>query len=127
MYRFFIGDETTQDRNRKQQERAKKLVLSSSIIQDLREEYLDTPVEITQGSRAQQIISKQQQEREQYEEEYMTRLPVNKSEQHTRRKLTTLGTLGAEITDFGGTSASKRKRQKYTKSKGKNYKRKRFH
>lgn len=97
-------------------------------MQDLREEYLDTPVEIAQSGRAQQILSKQQQEKQEYEEEYLTRLPINKKEKHMRRKLTTLGSLGDEITDFGGsTSNSSSRKRKFTKSKGKNFKRKRFH
>lgn len=125
-----LGDETAQERNRKQQERSKKLALSSSIMQDLREEYLDTPIEIAQSGRAQQILSKQQQERQEYEEEYLTRLPINKREKHARRKLTTLGTLGDEITDFGnsGAASNKNKKRKFTKPKGKkSFKRKRFH
>lgn len=96
-------------------------------MQDLKEEYLDIPIEISQSSRAQQIITKQQQERQSYEEEYLTRLPVSKSEKHSRRKLTTLGTLGDEITDFGASKSSNKKRKRLGKSKGKVFKRKRFH
>lgn len=111
------------------QERAKKHALSASIMQDLREEYLDTPIEVSQSSRAQQILSKQQQERQAYEEEYMTRLPVKKSEKHQRRQLTTLGSLGDEITDFGSArmSSGKRKRKFTPKSKGKSFKRRKLH
>lgn len=98
-------------------------------MQDLREEYLDTPIEVSQGSRAQQIITKQQQERQQYEEEYLTRLPLTKAEKHARRQLSTLGTLGDEVTNFGtSTSSGGKKRKRSFKSKGKkNFKRKRFH
>jgi U3 small nucleolar ribonucleoprotein protein LCP5 len=96
------------------QERTKKHMLSSSIMQDLREEYLDAPVEVSQTSRAQQILSKQQQEREEYEEEYMTRLPVSKSEKHKRRQLTTIGSLGDELTSFGATPKSGGKRKTET-------------
>ncbi|CAH1368419.1 hypothetical protein MTP99_009810 [Tenebrio molitor] len=125
----YAGDETAQERSKRMQERTKKHMLSSSIMQDLREEYLDAPVEVSQTSRAQQILSKQQQEREEYEEEYMTRLPVSKSEKHKRRQLTTIGSLGDELTSFGATpkSGGKRKRKRPIKSKGKSFKRKRFH
>jgi U3 small nucleolar ribonucleoprotein protein LCP5 len=125
----YAGDETAQERSKRMQERTKKHMLSSSIMQDLREEYLDAPVEVSQTSRAQQILSKQQQEREEYEEEYMTRLPVSKSEKHKRRQLTTMGSLGDELTSFGATpkSGGKRKRKRPIKSKGKSFKRKRFH
>lgn len=64
---------------------------SSSLIQDLKEEYLDTPVEVSGGSRAQQIMSKVQKEKEEYEEAYLIRLPVSKTEKHRQRRLTTLG------------------------------------
>lgn len=112
------------ERAKKQEERSKRHALSSSIMQDLREEYLDTPVEITQSSRAQQMLSRQQQERQEYEENYLTRLPVTKADKHKRRQLSTLGTIGDEITRFGN-AGGKRKR---TKSKGKkNFKKKRFH
>lgn len=127
---FGLGDESAQERNKRLQERTKKHMLSSSIMQDLREEYLDAPLEVSQTSRAQQMLSKQQKERQEFEEEYMTRLPVTKSEKHKRRQLTTLGSLGEEITDFGPSPSSgggKRKRKRPMKSKGKNFKRKRFH
>lgn len=120
---LFLIDEQDQ---KKQQERVKKLSLSSAIMQDLKDEYLDTPVEIAQTSRAQQLISKQEQERQEYEETYLTRLPLNKKEKHMRRQLTTLGTLGDEITDFGN-SSGKRKRKSTVQRKGKSFKRKRFH
>lgn len=112
------------------QERNKKLALSSAIMQDLREEYLDTPVEVSQSSRAQQVISKKERERQEYEETYLTRLPVNKADKHLRKQLTTLGTLGDEVTDFGSAAAKggvKRKRKSVGKVKGKRFKRKRFH
>lgn len=69
----------------------KILICRSSIIQDLKEELLDAPLEVSSGSRAQQMFSKQQKEKEEYEEAYLTRLPVTKAEKHRQRKLTTLG------------------------------------
>lgn len=36
-----------------------------------------------------------------YEESYFTRLPTTKQEHHRGRKITTLGTLGDELTRFG--------------------------
>lgn len=66
-------------------------IFSSSLVQDLKEEYLDVPTEVSAGSRAQQIMSKAQKEKEEYEEAYLTRLPVTKAEKHRNRKLTTLG------------------------------------
>lgn len=54
----------------------------------------------------------------------MTRLPVTKQEKHRRRQITTLGTLGEEITTFGessSVSAKKRKAQKKSKAKKSKY------
>lgn len=61
------------------------------MLQDLKEEYLDAPTEISSGSRAQQILSHAQKEKQEYEETYLMRLPVTKAEKHRQRKLTTLG------------------------------------
>lgn len=57
----------------------------------MKEECLDIPTEITEGSRAQQMLTRAQKEKEEYEEAYLTRLPVTKAEKHRQRKLTTLG------------------------------------
>lgn len=59
----------------------------------MKEEILDTPIEITDGSRAQQLLSREQKQKEEYEEAYLTRLPVTKAEKHRQKKLTTLGTF----------------------------------
>lgn len=58
------GDETAQTRQQKQLERAKKRALQSSVMQELREEYMDTPTEITQASAGQTVLSRNQRERE---------------------------------------------------------------
>jgi U3 small nucleolar ribonucleoprotein protein LCP5 len=84
-------DESKAERARKQLERAKKRALGSSIIQDLKDEYLDTPKEITGTNRAQQMLSREQQEKTEYEEAYLTRLPITKEEKRRQRRLTTLG------------------------------------
>lgn len=87
----YDGDESRQERQRKQQERAKKRALGLSIIHDLKEEFLDNPTEISGSSRAQQMLSASHREKEEYEETYLTRLPVTKAEKIRARKLTTLG------------------------------------
>uniref|UniRef100_A0A182JYS6 Sas10 C-terminal domain-containing protein n=1 Tax=Anopheles christyi TaxID=43041 RepID=A0A182JYS6_9DIPT len=127
-------EDTKADRARKQLERAKKRALGSSLIQDLKDEYLDTPVELSSSSRAQQILSRREREREEYEEAYLTRLPMTKADKHRNRKLTTLATLGDELTSFtdisvlnedypststGGGGGKKRKAGKVNKKHGK--------
>lgn len=122
------------DRARRQLERARKHALGSSLIQDLKDEYLDTPVELSSSSRAQQILSRREREREEYEETYLTRLPITKADKHRSRKLTTLATLGDELTSFtdlsvlnddypstseAGRGGKKRKATKVNKKQGK--------
>jgi len=101
------------------------------MLQDLKEEYLDIPTEVSSGSRAQQILLKAQKEKQEYEEAYLTRLPVTKAEKHMQRKLTTLGTLGDEILGdikaLSGTSSSKNKKRKKTSGKKRGGKKRKFH
>lgn len=61
------------------------------MIQDLQEELLDAPIEVSSGSHAQQMFSKQQKEKQEYEETYLTRLPVTKADKRRQRQLTTIG------------------------------------
>lgn len=84
-------DDSKAERARKQIERARKRALGSSLIHELKEEYLDTPMEISSSSRALQVLSRKEREREEYEEQYLTRLPLTKAEKHRSRRLTTLG------------------------------------
>ncbi|XP_035772585.1 neuroguidin-like [Anopheles albimanus] len=100
-------EDTKAERTRKQLERAKKRALGSSLIRDLKDEYLDTPVELSSSSRAQQILSRREREREEYEESYLTRLPVTKADKQRSRKLTTLASLGDELTNFTDLSVLK--------------------
>lgn len=151
----YDGDESRQERERKKQERAKKRALGLSIIHDLKEEFLDNPTEISGSSRAQQMLSSAQREKEEYEETYLTRLPVTKAEKIRERKLTTMGeweddlmglfyisfltvrlfsalnliagTLGDEMTRFGDAGkGSKKKRRAGGAAGDKKHKKRRF-
>lgn len=126
---YYDGDDKPADRDKKLIERAKKRAMTTSMLQDLKEEYLDAPTEISSSSRAQQIISTAQKEKQEYEEAYLTRLPVTKAEKHRQRKLTTLGTLGDDILNeisrdpklsgSGSGSGNKRKKRAGKKRGGK--------
>ncbi|KAJ8865599.1 hypothetical protein PR048_033119 [Dryococelus australis] len=226
---FAEGDESKVERQQRLLERARKAALNSSVIQELREEYLDTPVEVTHESSKRAVLSRERREREEssaarpgaaacrcprssggadvgrsidcykimlawllalqpeidegisdrgvsatwhgptkraqrmtlsvdrykiilagagqppaasavitgsvrfvkaarYEETYFTRLPVTKQERHKSRKMTTLGTLGEELTRFGdiralegvaGPSSTPKKRRSSMAKKGK--------
>lgn len=70
----YDGDETQAIKRQKLVDRAKKRALQSSVMQELREEYEDTPVEVqinTVGLKNKQ--SKYDFERQKYEEDYFTR------------------------------------------------------
>ncbi|XP_047516231.1 neuroguidin [Pieris napi] len=107
----------------KNKERAKKQFLNSSVMRELREEYSEAPTEVTTGNYVKHSISKQEQEKTEYEENYLTRLPVTKAEKNRRRKLTTVGMLADEIT--GSRSVSRK--HKIKSKKGKGFKRRKTH
>ncbi|XP_071565820.1 neuroguidin isoform X2 [Temnothorax longispinosus] len=126
----YDGDETMAEKIRKAGERARRRVVSNTVLRELKEEYLDAPVEDSQGlGEKRAILVREDKRKTEYEENYMTRLPVTKQEKHRRRQMTTLGTLGDEITTFGESStktAKKRKAQRKGKAK-KSFKKKRHH
>lgn len=110
---------------RKASERARRRAVSNTVLRELKEEYLDAPVEDSQGlGEKRAILVREDKRKIEYEENYMTRLPVTKQEKHRRRQMTTLGTLGDEITTFGESSAkSAKKRKAQRKGKAKKSKR----
>ncbi|XP_011338199.1 neuroguidin isoform X1 [Ooceraea biroi] len=126
----YDGDETMAEKIRKAGERARRRAVSNTVLRELKEEYLDAPVEDSQSMGEKRAILVREDKRKiEYEENYMTRLPVTKQEKHRRRQMTTLGTLGDEITTFGESSsksAKKRKVQRKGKAK-KSFKKKRHH
>ena len=80
----------------------KKRSLSKSIMEDLKRQHLDLPEEEhnhVDTLKAQHIAK--MKERIRYEEDNFMRLPLSKKEKHKRRQMTTIGTLGDEITYFG--------------------------
>ncbi|VVC43771.1 Sas10/Utp3/C1D [Cinara cedri] len=130
----YDGDESRAVKRQKELERAKKRALQSSVMQELREEYADTPVEMqinTVGLKNKQ--SNYDKERQKYEEDYFTRLPVTKKDKHRAKQISsiTLGKLGKEVTRFedisaalGGKINEKSGNKRKKKFKGKNLKKK---
>lgn len=119
-------DETAAEKKEKLQARERRRAVNSTLIDEWKEEFLDTPVEISGGSRAQQMISKAMKERERYEEDNLTRLPMTKADKHRQKRLSTMGMLGAELTSFGDNSGSGKKR-KSAGGKKKGGKKRKFH
>lgn len=125
----YDGDETNAEKMRKAGERARRRAFSGAVLQELKEEYLDAPTEDMHDISEKQIIMGRENKRKiEYEENYMTRLPVTKEEKHRRRQLTTIGTLGTDITNFGGSSSLLSKKRKDPKGKAKkSFRKKRRH
>lgn len=120
-------DETAAEKQEKLRERARKRAINSTLIDEWKEEFLDTPVEISGGSRAQQMISKAMKERERYEEDNLTRLPMSKADKHRQKRLSTMGSLGDELTGFSGMSSNGGKKRKSGGGKKKGGKKRKFH
>lgn len=59
-------DENPATRRQKQLERAKKRALHSSVMEELRDEYLDTPTEVSHGNQLRANISKHQRHKNQW-------------------------------------------------------------
>ncbi|XP_014229154.1 neuroguidin [Trichogramma pretiosum] len=124
----YDGDVSAADKTRRAEERARRRAVSGTVLQELKEEFLDAPIEDSADiSEKQSSFGRENKRKIEYEETYMTRLPVTKAEKHRQRQMTTLGTLGTEITSFGsGPSGKKRKAKGKGKSK-KSFKKKRHH
>merc|ERR1711936_532406 len=96
----FMDDAETLEKN--EEEKQKKRSLSKSIMEDLKRQHLDLPDE--EHSAVDTVKAKhiaKIKERIRYEEENFMRLPLSKKEKHKRRQMTTIGSLGDEITYFG--------------------------
>ncbi|XP_015123765.1 neuroguidin isoform X2 [Diachasma alloeum] len=124
----YDGDETMMEKLRKAGERARRRLVSGAVLRELKEEYLDAPIEDTQGGEKQISLGRENKRKIEFEENYMTRLPVTKQEKHRSRQISTLGQLGDEITNFGGSSSVSMKKPKAAKGKGKtSFKKKRHY
>lgn len=98
-------DETEKERKERLLERAKRKALCTSVMEELRSEFYDGPVEIKDAydsHKARQ--NKAMQERVQYEEDNMLRLTLTKKERNLEKQLGTMSSL-RDITRFGNFSA----------------------
>jgi len=81
----------------------KKQQLSKAMIEDLKRQHLDTPEEVFERE---DVMRKKQintaRERTRFEEENFYRLPLTKKERlASRKKLSTVNSIGDEVTSFG--------------------------
>ncbi|KAL4712857.1 hypothetical protein ACJJTC_011927 [Scirpophaga incertulas] len=118
----YDGSVSRIESERKIKEKSKKQFLNSSVMRELRDEYSEAPLEVSSGNLVKQSISKYEQEKTEYEENYLTRLPVTKAEKNRRRQLTTVGMIADEVT---GRKINRKHKMKSKKGKG--FKRRRTH
>ena len=93
--------------------RRKKQQLSKAMIEDLKRQHLDTPEEVFDRE---DVMRKKQintaRERTRFEEEHFYRLPLTKKDRKaSRKKLSTVGSIGDEVTSFGSNYFSAREEE----------------
>lgn len=105
----YDGDEDVPVEKRKvrMMERARKRALSSSLMQELKSEFDDTPEEISEVSVGRRKINRKRLEVEAYEEDNFVRLNPTKKTRERRKEdgLLTMSSLADSVTRFGDLSA----------------------
>lgn len=94
--------------------------VSSRILAEMKEDLLDVPAEIRQGSMAQQVLNKSDRERLSYEESNYMRIPITKQDKKQRAMAMRSGSLAYAFGDITGSKKSGTKKSGGgKKSKGK--------
>jgi len=109
-------------------EKTQRHKLSASAMQGLREEYMDTPVEIAEFSAngTRMKIAKERQERIDYEEKYFTRLPSSRQDRHSSRLQHSSKAFADELVGISSSrTEGKGKRKNMGKKKGPGFKKRR--
>uniref|UniRef100_A0A4W4E710 Neuroguidin n=1 Tax=Electrophorus electricus TaxID=8005 RepID=A0A4W4E710_ELEEL len=124
----YDGDMTEADKQKEQVEKQRRAALRSSLIQELRQQYSDTPDEIRdrQDFQTEREI-REEQHRRNYEESMMVRLSVPRDQKARKRRLGGMTSQLSGITHFSDITAlnnprSKKKKmmmKKTTKKRGK--------
>lgn len=100
-------DDSAETRKQRLLDKAKRRAMSTSVIQELRNEFDEAPEEIVEATIGKKNQNKMAKERQRYEEEYLVRLNVTKKQRSAesgRHGLTTLSSLGRDITRFENVS-----------------------
>ncbi|XP_023229045.1 neuroguidin-like [Centruroides sculpturatus] len=91
----YDGDDTLEDKRKKLFDKARKRVLNSSIMQELKREFDEGPEEIWDSVGHHKLRqNKEMKERQEYEEKYMMRMPLTKKQKHNYRRLPAASGLG---------------------------------
>uniref|UniRef100_A0A0N5AVF2 Neuroguidin n=1 Tax=Syphacia muris TaxID=451379 RepID=A0A0N5AVF2_9BILA len=110
-------NEDEEEKEARRIERNRRRALQSSLIQELRTEYSDAPLEVSEDRRNRKLVQ-QEKEKEKYEEDYFVRLQVSKKERH-KEKLKNRQNLIEDLLHFGDYMAMDERttrKQKSTKS-----------
>nr|SVE90887.1 EOG090X0IJO [Daphnia sinensis] len=109
----YDGDETADQRSSKITEKIRRHALSSSALQGLKEEFMDTPLEVVESTAnaSKMSVARERQERQEYEETYFTRLPFTRQERHSSRQQYSSKALASELSGMGTLPEKKRKSQ----------------
>lgn len=99
---YFDEDLSKEDLAKQSETKQKKQMLSQGLIEDLKRQHLETPEEVYEQE---DVMKKrhiqEMKERIRYEEDNFLRLPMSKKAKHARRQMSTVGTIGDEVTSFG--------------------------
>lgn len=98
----FYNTGATEDREEAEGEKRKKHIISKSIMDSIKEQYLDTPEEISHKADVmRKKLIEDDSRKVQMEEEHFTRFNTTKEEKANRRRVITSGNLGDDIISFG--------------------------
>lgn len=99
---MYFDDQSREDVERENLQKARKTQLSRGMIEELKLQHQDAPEEIfSQVDTMKKKQIEMAKERTRFEEENFIRLNVSKKDKHKRRQMTTMGTIADEVTNFG--------------------------
>nr|CAG4643620.1 EOG090X0IJO [Ilyocryptus agilis] len=117
----YDGDETNEERTSKASEKSKRHAFGKSVLQSLREEYMDSPMEIVESSAngGRLNMARERQERKEYEETYFTRLPYTSKDRQNARQQFSSKALANELSGMGSSAERGKTKRKFNgKKKG---------
>ncbi|PVD20900.1 hypothetical protein C0Q70_19063 [Pomacea canaliculata] len=94
----YAGDETQKERQEKEMEKLKRRALSSTMIQEIRRDFLDEPEEVIESRDLHRVREdRKRKERTQFEEAYFTRVTVSKKDKEKSRRMSTMSSLDGVV------------------------------
>jgi len=98
----YSDDETQEEKAEKMQAKKSRKQLSSAMLKEIREQYTDAPIEISESRDIHRIKdNKRDKERIEYEEANFTRVAVSRKESTAMKRMGTMSALGT-LADFDG-------------------------